>query len=115
LEENLRTDKQLMKKIKLLQDSKYKEKMDRETWHLIRSIRDAIHSNDSTSRKEVQEILNKMDNLFPTMIKNVLKLMDDDHFLATYNYEFTMYFPESIADYIYKELNTYYNENDYIE
>lgn len=110
-EEHFINDKEILKEIKLLHDPEYQEKMDRELWYLIQAIRNAIHYNDSTSRKKVQEILNKIDNLFPT-IRNVLNLVDDDHFLAKYNHEFTFYFPENIASYIYRELKTYYNENN---
>ncbi|PKC52641.1 putative DNA binding protein [Rhizophagus irregularis] len=49
---NLEADKQLMKEIKLLHDPEYKMKMDRETWHLIQAIKNAIQYNDSTSRKK---------------------------------------------------------------
>ncbi|MFD2043353.1 MerR family transcriptional regulator [Ornithinibacillus salinisoli] len=111
LEEHFTDDKEILKEIKLLHDPEYKEKMDRELWYLIQAIRNVIHYNDSTSRKKVQEILNEMDNLFPAS-GNLINLVDDDYFLAKYNHEFTNYFPESIANYIYKELKTYYDEND---
>lgn len=109
-EEHFINNKEILKEIKLFHDPEYKEAMDREIWHLIQAIRNAIHYNDSASRNKVQEILNKMDNLFPT-IRNVLNLEDDGHFLAKYNHEFNIYFPENIANYIYKELKTYYDEN----
>ncbi|WP_078555987.1 MerR family transcriptional regulator [Bacillus alkalicellulosilyticus] len=110
-EEHFADDKEILKEIKILHDPEYQEKMDRETWYLIQAIRNALHFNDSTSRKKVQEVLNKMDNLFPASRK-ILKLVEDDLFLAKYNHEFTTYFPENIASYIYKELKAYYNEND---
>ncbi|UOE94791.1 MerR family transcriptional regulator [Alkalihalobacillus sp. LMS39] len=110
-EEHFADDKEIMKQINLLRDPVYKEKMDRETWYLIQAIRNAIHDNDSTSRKKVQAILNEMNNLFPAS-KNFLNLVDDERFLAKYNHEFTNYFPENIANYIYKELKAYYGEND---
>lgn len=104
-------DKQLMEELKLLHDPEYKEKMDRETWHLIQAIRNAIHNNDSTSREKVQEILNRMDNLFPAS-KHFLSLTDDDDFLSKHNHEFNNYFPEEIARYIYKEIKAYYDEKE---
>ncbi|WP_088034836.1 MerR family transcriptional regulator [Evansella clarkii] len=110
-EEHFINDKEILKEIKLLDDPEYKEQMDREIWYLIRAIRNAIHYDDSASREKVQEILNKMDNLFPA-IRNFLRLVDDDQFLAKYNHEFTIYFPENIADYIYKALKSYYNEKE---
>lgn len=113
-EEHFINDKEILKEIKLLHHPEYKEKMDREIWYLIQAIRNVIHYNDSTSRKKVQEILKKMDNLFPGS-RNFVNLVDDEHFIAKYNHEFTIYFPENIASYIYKELKTYYNENDNIK
>ncbi|MDT8861820.1 MerR family transcriptional regulator [Alkalihalobacillus sp. MEB130] len=110
-EEHFTDDKEIMKQINLLHDPVYKEKMDREIWYLIQAIRNAIHYNDATSRKKVQEILYEMNNLFPAS-RNFLNLVDDEHFLAKYNHEFTNYFPENIASYIYKELKTYYDDND---
>ncbi|MFE8700884.1 MerR family transcriptional regulator [Cytobacillus sp. FJAT-54145] len=109
-EEHFTDDKELLKEIKLLYDPEYQEKMDKAIWHLIHAIRNAIHYNDSTNRKKVQEILNEMNALFPTS-RNIINLVEDDHFLAKYNHEFTNYFPENIASYIYKELKTYYDEN----
>ncbi|THG90618.1 hypothetical protein AJ85_09765, partial [Alkalihalobacillus alcalophilus ATCC 27647 = CGMCC 1.3604] len=82
-----------------------------ETWHLIQAIRKAIQSNDSTSRNKIQEILNKMDNLFPAS-KSFLSLTDDDHFLSKHNHEFNNYFPEDIARYIYKEMKAYYDDKE---
>ncbi|MCK0470406.1 MerR family transcriptional regulator [Halalkalibacter sp. APA_J-10(15)] len=111
LEEHFTNEKEILKEIKMLHDPVYKEKMDREIWFLIQAIRNAIHYNDSISRKKVQEILNEMNNLFPAS-RNILNLVDNDHFLTTYNHEFTNYFPENIASYIYKELKTYYDENN---
>ncbi|WP_404442106.1 MerR family transcriptional regulator [Sutcliffiella horikoshii] len=109
-EEYFKGDKEILKEIKLLHDPGYKEKMDREIWYLIQAIRDTIHTNDYTSRKKAQEILREMDNLFPAG-RNFLNLVDDNHFLARYIHEFTNYFPENIANYIYKELKTYYENN----
>lgn len=111
LEKHFFDDKEILKEIQLLYDPEYKEKMDRKIWFLIQAIRNAIHYNDSTSRKKVQEILKEMNNLFPASRK-ILNLVDNDHFLTTYNQEFTNYFPENIASYIYKELKTYYDENN---
>ncbi|UJW59539.1 MerR family transcriptional regulator [Bacillus sp. A116_S68] len=111
LEEHFTHDKEIMKQINLLHDPEYKEKMDRDIWYLIQVIRNTIHYNDPTGRQKVQEILDKMDNLFPAS-RNLLKLVDDDHFLTKYNNEFTNYFPENIASYIYKELKTYYDNNE---
>lgn len=113
-EKHFADDKEMLKEIKLLHDPEYKKKMDRVTWYLIQAIRNAIHYNDSARRKKVQEILNEMDSLFPAS-RNLLNLVDDNHFLAKYNHEFTIYFPEYIASYIYKELKTYYNEKDHNE
>ncbi|RXZ78987.1 MerR family transcriptional regulator [Paenibacillaceae bacterium] len=104
-------DKQIMKEIKLLNDPQYKEKMDREVWNLIQTIRNAIRFNDSSSRKKVREILNKMDNLFPAN-RSFLSLIDDNNFIAKHNHEFNNYLPEDIARYIYKEMKTYYDEKD---
>ncbi|ADU29328.1 MerR family transcriptional regulator [Evansella cellulosilytica] len=111
LEEHFTDDTEILKEIKRLHDPEYKEKMDREIWFLIQAIRNAIHNNDSTSRKKVQKIINEMNNLFPASRK-ILNLVDNNHFLTKYNHEFTNYFPENIASYIYKELKTYYDEND---
>lgn len=110
-EEYFIADKQLMNEIKLLHDPEYKKKMDRETWHLIQAIRNAIQYNDSTSRNKIQEILNKMDNLFPAS-KSFLSLTDDDNFLSKHNHEFNNYFPEDIARYIYKEIKAYYDDKE---
>ncbi len=110
-EEHFIADKQLMKEIKLLHDPEYKKKMDRETWHLIQAIRKAIQSNDSTSRNKIQEILNKMDNLFPAS-KSFLNLTDDNNFISKHNHEFNNYFPEDIARYIYKEMKAYYDDKE---
>ncbi|WP_054711453.1 MerR family transcriptional regulator [Bacillus sp. JCM 19041] len=104
-------DKQIMEEIKLLNDPQYKEKMDREVWNLIQAIRNSIRFNDSSSRKKIRDILNKMDHIFPTS-RNFLNLIDDDQFLATHNHEFNNYFPEDIARYIYKEMQTYYNDKE---
>ncbi|KGR91702.1 MerR family transcriptional regulator [Ureibacillus massiliensis 4400831 = CIP 108448 = CCUG 49529] len=111
LEEYFIADKQLMKEIKLLHDPEYKMKMDRETWHLIQAIKNAIQYNDSTSRKKVRDILNNMDNIFPAS-RNFLSLINDDIFFAKYNQEFNNYFPENIARYIYNELKTYYDDKE---
>lgn len=110
-EEHFINNKEILKEIKLLHDPEYKEKMDREIWNLIQAIRNAIHYNDYASRKKVQKILNKMDNLFPAS-RNLLNLVDDDYFLAKYNHEFNSYFPENIARYIYKELKTYTDDKE---
>ncbi|WP_026690414.1 MerR family transcriptional regulator [Alteribacter aurantiacus] len=107
-EKHFRNDKEILKEIKLLHKPEYKEKMDRETWYLIQAIRNAIQYNDAASREKIQEIVNKMNNLFPA-IRNLLNLVGNDHFLAKYKHEFTIYFPENIASYIYKELKTYYD------
>ncbi|ARK30039.1 MerR family transcriptional regulator [Halalkalibacter krulwichiae] len=111
LEKHFRDDKEILKEIQVLYDPDYKERMDRAIWFLLQAIRNVIHYNDSASRKKVQEILNEMNNLFPAS-RNILNLVDDDHFLAKYYHEFTNYFPENIASYMYKELKTYYDEND---
>ncbi|MGD6774257.1 MerR family transcriptional regulator [Sutcliffiella horikoshii] len=42
-EEHFINNKEILKEIKLLHDPEYKEKMDREIWHLIQAIRNAIH------------------------------------------------------------------------
>ncbi|OEH53942.1 MerR family transcriptional regulator [Oceanobacillus sp. E9] len=110
-EEYFRHDKEILEVIQLLQDPEYQEKMDRKTWYLIQAIRNAIYYDDSTSRKKVHDILNEMHIFFPASRK-FLDLVDDDNFLAKYNHAFTNYFPENIARYIYKELKTYYDEND---
>lgn len=114
LEKHFMADEQLMKEIKLLNDPGFKEKIDRETLHLIQAIRNAIQFNDSTSRKKVQEILNKMDNLFPAS-RSFLSLTDDENFLVKYYHEFNNYFPEDIARYILKEMKIYYENKENIK
>ncbi|GAA0375417.1 MerR family transcriptional regulator [Bacillus horti] len=104
-------DKQLMKEIKLLNDPEYKEKMDRELWNLLQAIRTAIQFNDSTSHKKVQEILSNMDALSPAS-RSFLSLSDDPNFLAEHQQVFNNFFPEDIAEYIYKEMRSYYDDKE---
>ncbi len=81
IENHFKADEQLMKEINLLNDPEFKEKLDRETLLFIQAIRNVIQFKDSTSRKKVQEILKKMDNLFPAS-RSFLNLTEDDHFFC---------------------------------
>ncbi|PPA69528.1 MerR family transcriptional regulator [Jeotgalibacillus proteolyticus] len=111
MEEHFADNKELLEDIKLLYHPDYQEKMDQKVWYLIQTISNTVQNDDPESREKAQEILNEMYNLLPTD-RNFLTLIEDENFLAKYKHEFNNYFPENIADYIYKELKAYYGDKN---
>ncbi|WP_026702239.1 MerR family transcriptional regulator [Salibacterium aidingense] len=109
LEKHFEEDKEVLNEIKVFHDPEFKKKMDQNLWHLLQAINRSIEHNDSTSKNKVQEMIREIDNLYPAM-KRFLSIGWDDEFLARHHHEFTFYFPEDIAVYIYEELKTYYTE-----
>ena len=101
-------DMQTIKEIKLLNDPEYKKNMDKEVWRLIQAIRHSIHFNNSNNPQKIRDILKKMDTIFPANRKLFLNIINDDHFFTKHKHEFTHYFPEDIATYIFKEMKRYY-------
>lgn len=102
-------DKRIMNELRILHDPEYKRKADEASWKLLQAIRSAMQNHESKDREKAREMLDEMDHLFP-MNRELIKLMEDKDFVAKHIHEFNNYFPEDIADYILKELNTYYNE-----
>ncbi|TSB47939.1 MerR family transcriptional regulator [Alkalicoccobacillus porphyridii] len=111
IEHHFKADEQLMKEIKLLHNPQFQEKLDREMLLLIQAISHAIQFDDAPSRQKVQDILKKMDHLFPAN-RSFLNLTEDDDFFAKYSHEFNNYFPEDIARYILKEMKAYYTDKE---
>ncbi|WP_282156306.1 MerR family transcriptional regulator [Cytobacillus gottheilii] len=108
-EKHFNEDEHLIQQLNLLKDPEIKKKMDREIWNLLQAIKNSIQFKDSKSKKKVQEILTEMDGLFPGTA-TFLDMTDDDTFLTEHFHEFNNYFPEDIANYIYKEMKDYYEE-----
>ncbi|WP_081829339.1 MerR family transcriptional regulator [Geomicrobium sp. JCM 19037] len=107
LEEHFQSGQLLTEQLRIMKDPELQAKMDREVWRLLQAIRKAVRHPDDVHQENVQDILKDMHRLFPNN-KQFFTIVENEDFLANYNRDFNSYFPEDLADYMYKEMKEYY-------
>ncbi|WP_059103438.1 MerR family transcriptional regulator [Shouchella shacheensis] len=108
-EDYFESDSHLKKQLQLIHDPDFQERMDRDLWYLLQAIRKAVRSNDAAERDDIQDILKEMHSLFP-INQQFFYIVENQDFLTKHNKDFNNYFPENIANYLYKEMKSYYDD-----
>lgn len=95
----------------LIHDPNFQEKMDKKMWRLLQVVRKAVYSDNRSVQNDIQDALKDIHNLSP-INQELFNIVENDDFIDNHNKDFNNYFPENMADYLYKEIKSYYDNKD---
>lgn len=111
LEDYFESDPHTKAQLQLTHDPSFQKKMDRKLWTLLQTVRNAVRSDDPSIRNDIQSALKDIHRLSP-INQQLFSIVENQDFFTSHNKDFNNYFPENMADYLYKEIKSYYDNKE---